>query len=113
MHSLEPTTWTHFTDLEFLSGLTYDDERKIFSYEYGDVINGEATRVVRRLLGYDMLLLDNTFIDIRTRHGKDYYHWWERASGAIEQDYTIDEMYIPVGKGIGVLYGKKLTRLYN
>ena len=112
-HSFEPTTWTHFTDLEFLSGLTYDDERKIFSYEYGDVINGEATRVVRRLLGYDMLLLDNTFIDIRTRHGKDYYHWWERASGAIEQDYTIDAMYIPVGKGIGVLYGKKLTRLYN
>ena len=60
-----------------------------------------------------MLLLDNTFIDIRTRHGKDYYHWWERTSGAIEQDYTIDAMYIPVGKGIGVLYGKKLTRLYN
>ena len=102
-HSFEPTTWTHFTDLEFLSGLTYDDERKIFSYEYGDVINGEATRVVRRLPGYDMLLLDNTFVDIRTRHGKDYYHWWERASGAIEQDYTIDAMFIPVGKGIGVL----------
>ena len=92
-HSFEPTTWTHFTDLEFLSGLTYDDERKIFSYEYGDVINGEATRVVRRLPGYDMLLLDNTFVDIRTRHGKDYYHWWERVSGAIEQDYTIDAMF--------------------
>lgn len=115
-HSFEPTTWTHFTDLEFLSGLTYDDERKIFSYEYGDVINGEATRVVRRLPGYDMLLLDNTFVDIRTRHGKDYYHWWERASGAIEQDYTIDAMYIPVGKGIGVLsswVGKALGKSMN
>ncbi len=102
-HSFEPTTWTHFTDLEFLSGLTYDDERKIFSYEYGDVINGEATRVVRRLPGYDMLLLDNTFVDIRTRHGKDYYYWWGRASGAIEQDYTIDALFIPVGKGIGTI----------
>lgn len=115
-HSFEPTTWTHFTDLEFLSGLTYDDERKIFSYEYGDVINGEATRVVRRLPGYDMLLLDNIFIDIRTRHGKDYYHWWERASGAIEQDYTIDAMYIPVGKGIGTitsLFGRVGSNVYK
>lgn len=59
----------------------------------------EATRVVRRLPGYDMLLLDNIFIDIRTRHGKDYYHWWERASGAIEQDYTIDACIFLLGKG--------------
>ncbi|WP_279039609.1 RHS repeat domain-containing protein [Butyricimonas paravirosa] len=63
-HSFEPTTWTHFTDLEFLSGLTYDDERKIFSYEYGDVINDEATRVVRRLPGYNMTLSEKSFVDI-------------------------------------------------
>ena len=115
-HSFEPTTWTHFTDLEFLSGLTYDDERKIFSYEYGDVINGEATRVVRRLPGYNMTLSEKSFVDIRTRHGKDYYHWWERASGAIEQDYTIDALFIPVGKGLGVLspwVGKVLGKSVN
>ena len=63
-----------------------------------------------------MTLSEKSFVDIRTRHGKDYYHWWERASGAIEQDYTIDALFIPVGKGLGVLspwVGKVLGKSVN
>ena len=28
---------------------------------------------------------------------------WSRKSGAIQQDYTLDAMFIPIGKGLGVL----------
>lgn len=100
LHIFDVSGWSHASDAEVLDGLTYNDKLNRFFFDYGDVENGIATRFVRSLPGYQGL---DGNIAIRTVNGMDATRWYQRASGEIQPDYSIDALFIPIGKGLRVL----------
>ena len=101
-NSFDVSNWTHVSDAEFLNGLTYNDKLNRFFFDYGEVINDIATRISVSLPGYQGY---DGEIAIQTMYGEDGPRWYSRASGRVEQDYTIDASFIPIGKGLGALKG--------
>lgn len=96
------------SDREFfnLGSLYYDDETRLFSYSIW-----QDNKIINFTLSADMQMGGFAFIldyqqALAKARAESKLRWWRRSSGGIEQDYTIDMMFTPIGKGVGILAGK-------
>lgn len=86
LESFNFSSWSHSTDGEFLSGLTFNDETNMFYSSYGTVENGVATRV-----GFSIKALNvwDGGASIEGPRGK----WSRKASGAVKNVYPEFDLF--------------------
>ncbi len=91
--------WAYASDKDFLESLKslwFNDETQVFYFSYSEIIDDEIYRIGRSL---KVLKTDGYTAQVPTYK----YNWYQRSSGAIQQDYTLEALLIPIGKGVGVL----------
>lgn len=101
------------SDREFfnLGSLYYDDETRLFSYSIW-----QDNKIINFTLSADMQMDGFAFIldyqqALAKAKAESKLRWWRRSSGAIEQDYTLDMMFIPIGRAADIVlswFGKTI-----
>jgi hypothetical protein len=80
LESFNYSSWSHATDAEFLSGLTFNDEKNMFYTSFGTVENGEFTLVGVSIPAWSSTKTSASIEGPRSR-------WYKRASGAVKNVY--------------------------
>ena len=83
------SSWNHATDAEFTENLTFNDETQTFYSSYGTVINNEVviTGISAKAISFD--------------NGRAIVFGWKPASGKIEQDNFIFDLFLGGGTKVG------------
>lgn len=92
--------WEHETDRDFLNGLTFNDRTRRFMFDYGALVNREASRIgvswkADLVFGYSA-----SYLTYYGRYIQPREEWYAKASGRVAPDYTLETVGIPVGKGV-------------